>query len=72
MVAVPATVALAVATPVEPTTLAAELLILHVPPVLASLNVVVAPSHINRLPLIAANELLTVMIMEPVQPLAVV
>lgn len=72
MVAVPVSVALAVTTPVDPTTLAIPLPILQVPPALASVSVVLVPWHKNKLPLIAEDVPLTVTVNIPIHPPAVV
>lgn len=61
MVLVPEVVAEAVTTPVVLLTVATDaVLLLQVPPVVASLSVVVVPGHNVRLPLIAAGDGLTV------------
>ena len=53
---------------VEPTVAIPVLLLLHVPPVVPSPNVVVAPTHAEVLPVIASNGV-TVTIIEALQPL---
>jgi len=72
IVAVPVVLALAVTTPVDPTTLATMLLMLHVPPEVASLNVVDAPWHNDILPLMAVERPLTVTTNVLIQPVVVV
>lgn len=67
MVAVP--VVAPVTTPdAEPTGAIAVLLLLHAPPVVASVSVIVAPTHTLLLPVIAAGEVLTVTVAVVAQP----
>ena len=60
MVAVP--VATPVTMPVEPTVAVAGSLLLHEPPGVASANVVVAPMQTESEPVIAAGEVITVIV----------
>jgi len=62
-----------VATPVPDTTPAvAVLLLVHTPPVDASVKVVVVPGHIDKFPAIAAGAGLTVIVYVVVHPAGVV
>ena len=66
MVAVPAVPPITV--PVAPTVAIPVELLLHVPPLVASSNAVVAPIHKLVVPVIVAGDALTVIILVTVQP----
>ena len=53
----------------DPLTLTLPAPALHMPPVVASLSVVVAPAHRLPAPVMAAGDALTVMVVVAVQPL---
>ena len=70
--AVPVSVVLAVTTPVDPTTLALLLDMLHEPPPGRSLSVVTLPGHKDIVPVIAPGCGLTVTIVVVLQPVPLI
>jgi hypothetical protein len=72
MVLVPVKLALAVTSPEDDPIMATSVVPLHIPPGLASLSVLVPPLHKDKLPLMTTDGPLTVIVIMPVQPVAVV